>query len=187
MGLIDVQERFVRLNTDAVFRRESVITGDRETASFACLEREIERHARSLVSKRLMAVRGMLAGTRRALGDDHFEKEFREYAMKSDTPHGIHRHRLDALCFARVLGAKARQGHIAPAVVDLSAHECAPIGMWTEKRRWLVRFHLRSPAELLQMVHEDADLLTAPFRPSLVLWRSPRKGHHGYRWQQFAV
>lgn len=45
-----------------------------------------------------------------------------------------------------------------PALLDLLSHETAPVTMWIEQKRFLVRFHRRRPGILLRMAHAQQDL-----------------------------
>lgn len=73
----------MRLALDAHYRKASFTEAKEKTNSFAPLEQEICKNARSLVSKRLGAVRSILAGTSKALGSC-FEDTFRTYVAGSE-------------------------------------------------------------------------------------------------------
>ena len=66
------------------------------------------------------------------------------------------------------------------------AAETAPVTMWIEQKRFLVRFHRRRPDVLHQMAHEQQNLGQAPLRPAIVVWREASPGQQGYRWHEFS-
>lgn len=186
MGLKDNLELFVRLTLDASFREEAYSGSGIVAGSFRSLEAEVRRHARCLVNKRLGVVRRILGGTELALGAP-FANEFRAYATCTKEPRGVNRHRLDALAFARWLATRTGEGRYPPVLLDLLAHESAPLIMWAEKRSLFLRFHRRSPAAIFRALQAGKGLPCIFLRPALVVWRKGARTERGFRWREFSL
>ena len=71
----------------------------------------LDHFARSLVGKRLLAVRGLLPSTAAALGP-RFDDEFQRYAASRPTQ-GPRRHERDALGFARFLSSSLTRAELS--------------------------------------------------------------------------
>ena len=186
MGLKENQSLFVRLCVDADFRETGFSANGRERAgAFAPLEKEVRRHARSLVSKRLGAVKDTLSATKDVLGPT-FAKEFRNFAATTEEPKGLNRHRLDALAFAERLADSIRAGLLPAPLLDLLSHETTPARMWTESKRRALRLHRHPPRRLLELARAGELPNALPLRPCLLLWREGRGSERGYFWRELS-
>lgn len=184
MGLKETQSTFVRLCVDAAFREARFSEeGAERTDAFAPLEKEVRRHARSLVSKRLGAVKDMLAATKDALGPT-FAEDFRNFAATTEEPKGLNRHRLDVLAFAERLADSVRAGLLPAPLLDLLTHETTPVRMWTERKRRAFRLHKHPPRRLLDLARKGEFPDALPYRPCLLLWREGRGKQRGYFWRE---
>ncbi len=184
MGLKETQSLFVRLCVDAEFREARFSEeGTEDAGAFAPLEKEVRRQARSLISKRLGAVKEMLSATKDALGQA-FAEEFRNFAATTEEPKGVNRHRLDTLAFAERLMNSVRTGLLPAPLLDLLTHETTPVRMWTERTSRAFRLHKYPPRRLLQLSRAGELPAPLPRRPCLLLWREGRGKQRGYFWRE---
>ena len=184
MGLKETQSLFVRLCLDSAFREQSFSEGG-EARTFSSMEKEVRRHARSLVSKRLGAVKDILSATHSALGPG-FAEEFRNFAAAKEEPKGLNRHRLDALAFAEHLAGSVRAGLLPNPLQDLLAHETMPARMWAEGRALVFRLHKYPPQRIRDLACSGNLPSTLPFRPCLLVWQAGRGRRRGYFWREFS-
>jgi len=150
MGLAQIQAAQARLYTNAADRAAfydkpqsfkipwGLDDGDIDRL-LAIPRSQIEAFAVSLIAKRRGEVAKMLPLTRKALGG-HFADIFRQYAERF-TPAGIHRHRDDALAFARSLHSRCGHADIPLWVRDIARYEAARIAAVHSRRPQLLLIH----------------------------------------------
>ncbi len=186
MGLKETQSQFVKLSLDDFERRKLYAIGSaHSTSSFAPLEKEIRKQARSLINKRLGIVRKTLWGTDSFLGKE-FSSSFREFALSANEPKGLNRHRLDTLAFANKLASLTKQKAYPPPLLDLLTHETVPVRMWVEGKRISIKFHKHRPLDLYRMIEAGECISKVPMRPALMLWWQGNGKNRGYFWRELS-
>jgi len=181
MGLREIQNEYVRLTLDESYRENTLGEGGVNESVFQSLSSSITSAARSLVSKRMGIVGNMLTHSKRALGSA-FQEEFKTYALLSDAPIGVNRHRIDALGFAAYLCDKKRRGGYPPSLKDMLLHETAPIKMWMKGKETMIQIHRFHPGRSIALLNSRKSLIGAAGCPVLVRWRVSSNGD-GYAWR----
>ena len=133
-GIKNIQEEFVKLSLDHKTREKSFESDSKTFNSFAHLKLAVNRHAFSLMRKRLGIVKSILGNTRMFMGEK-FDKEFIQYARCSEVPSGIDRHRKDAIQFADWLIRLHQSSKFSPYLDVLLSHELQSVHV-DEKKRW---------------------------------------------------
>lgn len=186
MGLKEIQEQFVKLSVDKETREKVFDTDSKLGGNFNDQKLSLNRHAFSLIRKRLGAVQGILSNTRAILGDV-FDEEFFKYAHASDPPAGLNRHRTDAINFADWLIEVVAATDSHKGINVLLSHELVPVHMWMCKKRFSLRFYLRNPSQLLFLSKEYSSISKARISPTIMIWREAPAGFIGYQWRSYSL
>ena len=86
MGLKDIQKEFVKLSLNKEAREDAFDSDSIGSNEFEHLKLAINRHAYSLIRKRLGVVKSILRITRMVMGDA-FDEEFKKVIDDNDVPH----------------------------------------------------------------------------------------------------
>ena len=186
MGLKNIQEEFVKLSLDNKTREKSFESDSKVSNPFAHLKLAINRHAFSLMRKRLGVVKSILRNTRMFLGEK-FDKEFIQYARGSEVPSGIDRHRKDAIQFADWLIRLHQSSKYSPYLDVLLSHELQSVHMWMRKKRFGLKFYWRSPHRMIFLCRNSLSLKKARISPTIVIWMETKNGPSCYRWVSFSL
>ena len=186
MGLKNIQEEFVKLSLDHKTREKSFESDSKTFNSFAHLKLAVNRHAFSLMRKRLGVVKSILGNTRMFMGEK-FDKEFIRYARCSEVPSGIDRHRKDAIQFAGWLIRLHQTSKFSPYLNVLLSHELQSVQMLMKKKRFSLKFYWRSPNRMISLCRNSLSLKKARISPTIVIWMETKSGPSCYRWVSFSL
>ena len=139
MGLKDIQKEFVKLSLNKEAREDAFDSDSIGSNEFEHLKLAINRHAYSLIRKRLGVVKSILRITRMVMGDA-FDEEFIKFAQVSEVPSGINRHRKDSIMFADWLVNLKRGSKLFQPLKILLSNELQPIHMWMNKKSFSINY-----------------------------------------------
>ena len=186
MGLKDIQKEFVKLSLNKEAREDAFDSDSIGSNEFEHLKLAINRHAYSLIRKRLGVVKSILRITRMVMGDA-FDEEFIKFAQVSEVPSGINRHRKDSIMFADWLVNLKRGSKLFQPLKILLSHELQPIHMWMNKRSFSIKCYNRSPHQMMDFCKNSLPISKARICPTIVIWWETRRGVSCYRWQSFSL
>jgi len=179
MGLAELQQAMAKLWTDAELRKKFIANPESsahslglsslESQRLASISAEqIESFAQSLRQKRLSSVRSLLPRTCHALGDS-FSELFLIHTERFQ-PRGCHKHRDDALEFAKFLYRNQRTANISTLAIKTARYESGLLDVYQSGKRIHIRFFFRDVTDAYNRTGEAHRNCLDSFAPHFAIW-----------------